>query len=199
MLPSEKESTVKDIFTYDGNLDEAFAGQAVTIRLEDEIDISRGDVIVLHEAQVAFSNRMKAHLVWMSENVMKPGKQYLFKFASKSVAGGFDSIEHKIDVNTFETSEADEVHLNDISVVSLNLEQNVVVDPYISNRATGAFIVVDRLTNITVGAGMIDETLTGGDVHTSDFSEFELELNALIRKHFPHWDAKDIRTLGQKN
>ena len=197
VLPSEKESKVKEIVTYDSNLEEAFAGQSVTLTLEDEIDISRGDVIVHQSDSVTFTNRAKAHLVWMSESAMQKGKQYQFKFASKLVSGAFEDIEYKIDVNTFEQTQVDSAELNDISVVTLSLEQNVVVDPYEQNRATGAFIVIDRLTNITVGAGMVDTALEGGQVVAQDFSEFELELNALIRKHFPHWDAKDIRTLGK--
>ncbi|MFL0809507.1 MAG: sulfate adenylyltransferase subunit CysN [Agarilytica sp.] len=193
VLPSGKSSKVKSIVTYDGDIDQAFVGQAVTLTLEDEIDISRGDMIVLEKDEVTFSNRMRAHLVWMSEDVLQPGKQYWFKFASKTTPGVVSRINHRVDVNTFEHTEADKAELNDIDVVELDLEQHVVIDPYQNNRATGAFIVIDRISNITVGAGMVEEALEKGELTRSEFSEFELELNALVRKHFPHWGAKDLR------
>jgi len=195
-LPSNKSSRVKSIVTYDGDLEEAFIGQAVTLTLEDEIDISRGDVIVQADADVQTAAAMKAHIVWMSESAMSVGKNYLFKFASKVTPGAFSAIEYKVDVNNFERHEVESVKLNDIAKVELQVEQGVLVDPYAINRATGAFIVIDRLTNITVGAGMVEEVVAGAEVATSgDFSAFEVELNTLIRKHFPHWGAKDIRSL----
>ncbi len=195
VLPSGKMSKVKAIVTYDGDLEQAFVDQAVTLTLEDEIDISRGDMIVQADADVEFSNHLKAHLVWMSEAEMKPGKQYLFKFASKVTPGLVSKIDYRVDVNTFEHSDIDIMQLNDIAAVDVSLEQNVVTDPYERNRATGAFIVIDRLTNITVGAGMVDSVLTRQELSRSDYSAFEIELNALIRKHFPHWEAKDISFL----
>lgn len=195
VLPSEKSSRIKEIVTYDGNIDQAFVDQAVTLTLEDEIDISRGDMIVRKDANVNFSNRVRAHLVWMSETAMQPGKQYWFKFASKTTPGHVSGINYRIDVNTFEHLPAEQAELNDIDVVELELEQQVVVDQYQRNRATGAFIVIDRISNITVGAGMVEEILAQGVSTESEFSEFELELNALIRKHFPHWDAKDLSRL----
>ncbi len=129
---------------------------------------------------------------------MTPGRQYWFKFASKTTPGVVESIHHRVDVNTFEEIPSDKANLNDISVVDLSLEQQVVADNYATNRATGAFVVIDRITNITVGAGMIDEVLGENEEKQSEFSAFELELNALIRKHFPHWDAKDLRSLVKK-
>ena len=123
---------------------------------------------------------------------MQPGKQYLFKFASKATAGQVESVNYKIDVNTQEHSPGETLELNDIAVVDVTLSQEVAVDPYPQNRATGGFIVIDRLSNITVGAGMVVETLAGAKMtlSSSDVSEFEIELNALIRKHFPHWGAE---------
>jgi len=89
----------------------------------------------------------------------------------------------------------DSLQLNDIAVVEVGLNQSVVVDPYRANRATGAFIVIDRLTNLTVGAGMVIERLEATATAAAGYSEFELELNALIRKHFPHWEARDLSKL----
>ncbi|MDO6745927.1 sulfate adenylyltransferase subunit CysN [Gilvimarinus sp. 1_MG-2023] len=195
-LPSNKTSKVKEIVTFDGNLEQAFAGQAVTITLEDEIDVSRGDTLVKADDQVEMTSGLKTHVVWMNEKACIPNADYLFKFASKVVNGRFASFDYQIDVNTQEHTDTDQLSLNDIAVGRLSLDQPVVVDNYQRNRATGAFIVIDRLTNITVGAGMVIDTQA--DVSSSavsGHSEFEIELNALIRKHFPHWEAKNLQDL----
>ncbi len=195
-LPSGKSSKVKSIVTYDGDLPRAFVGQAITLTLEDEIDISRGDMLVQASSGVAQANHLQAHLVWMSEVDAKPGNQYLFKFASKLVTGKLDAINYQIDVNTQEQKAVDSLQFNDIALADVVLEQSVVIDAYATNRATGAFIVIDRLTNVTVAAGMVTSALDDAVIAPSAaVSEFELELNALVRKHFPHWGAADLKTL----
>lgn len=199
ILPSGKTSHVKSIVTYDGDLQEAFTGQAVTLTLTTEVDVSRGDMIVLAKDSVPQSNHLKAHLVWMAEKPAHIGGEYLFKFASKLVSGSIETIDYRIDVNTQEQSTVNQLQLNDIAVVDLLLTQPVVADQYKRNRATGAFIVIDRLTNITVGAGMVIDQLDTKEASLSgNFSEFELELNALVRKHFPHWNAIDLKSLISK-
>lgn len=195
VFPSAKTSHVKEIVTYDGNLQEAFAGQAVTITLTDEVDVSRGDMLVLANESIVESNSLRTHIVWMNEKVLNPGTEYLFKFASKVVTGQVSHIEHRIDVNTQETSRVETLQLNDIALVDVNLTQSVVVDKYKLNRATGAFIIIDRLSNITVGAGMVLEVLDAKATNVGNYSAFEVELNALVRKHFPHWEAKDLSFL----
>lgn len=195
VLPSGKTSYVKSIVTYDGELQEAFTGQAVTLTLTTEVDVSRGDMLVLAKDLVPQSNHLKAHIVWMAEKTAQANSEYLFKFASKIVSGVIESIDYRIDVNTQEHSRIEQLQLNDIAVVDLVLTQPVVADKYSNNRATGAFIVIDRLTNITVGAGMVVEQLTATAQATESHSEFEIELNALIRKHFPHWGAADLKSL----
>ncbi|OZY84999.1 sulfate adenylyltransferase subunit CysN [Cellvibrio mixtus] len=198
VLPSGKTSVVKSIVTYDGDLQEAFTGQAVTLTLTTEVDVSRGDMLVLAKDTVPQSNHLKAHIVWMTEKATKANSEYLFKFASKLVSGVIESIDYRVDVNTQEHSQVEQLQLNDIAVVDLVLTQPVVADKYTNNRATGAFIVIDRLTNITVGAGMVVEQLEATEESTASYSDFELELNALIRKHFPHWGAADLKTLLSK-
>lgn len=195
VLPSGKTSNVKSIVTYDGNQDEAFTGQAVTLTLTDEVDVSRGDMLVLAKDDVSQTNHLHTHLVWMTEKNLKPGAEYWFKFASKLVTGEIEAISCRIDVNTQEQTSVDQLQLNDIAIVDLLLTQPVVADPYKQNRATGAFIVIDRLTNLTVGAGMVIDQLASKGVVQTNYSEFELELNALIRKHFPHWGAADLKSL----
>lgn len=197
VLPSKKTSRVKSIVTYEGELEQAFVGQAVTLTLETEIDVSRGDMLVLTNAEVPCSRRMKAHLVWMSETPMATEKQYWFKFASKTTPGVVEAVDYRVDVNSFASTPASAADLNDICVVNLKLEQGVVVDPYLQNRATGAFIIIDRISNITVGAGMVDHILEEKSDMPGNYSPFELELNALIRKHFPHWQAKDLNFLNK--
>ncbi|HSX83776.1 MAG TPA: sulfate adenylyltransferase subunit CysN, partial [Cellvibrio sp.] len=194
-LPSGKTSKVKAIVTYDGDLPEAFAGQAITLTLEDEIDISRGDMVVLAKDEVPQTNHLKAHVVWMNEKACRTHTEYLFKFASKVVSGSVEKIDYRVDVNTQEHTHVDNLQLNDIAVVDVSLNQAVIVDHYPVNRATGAFIVIDRLTNLTVGAGMVIDRLEATATTAVNYSEFELELNALIRKHFPHWDARDLNKL----
>ncbi|GBL05848.1 sulfate adenylyltransferase subunit CysN [Glaciecola sp. KUL10] len=190
-LPSGKTSTVKTISTFDGDLEEGVASNAVTLTLNDEIDISRGDMIVKSDSLPLNSNTYKTHMVWMSEDAMIPNKQYSFKFATKLVSGSVSSVDYLIDVNTLEHTEALHLNLNEIAVADIKLTQNVACDAYTENRATGAFIIIDRLTNGTVGAGMvISETQDQQGQH--EYSEFELEFNQLVRKHFPHWNALDI-------
>ena len=195
-LPSGKTSKVKQVVTFDGDLDEAYAPLAVTLTLEDEIDISRGDMIVKSDNKPLLSTQFKTHLVWMAEEPMMPNKQYMFKFATKTTPGSVAAIDHLIDVNTLEHSQSLHMNLNEIGVVDVKFTQPVPCDPYKRNRATGAFIVIDRLTNGTVGAGMIIDELAKDKLHgATEFSAFELEFNELVRKHFPHWNAIDISKL----
>ena len=195
-LPSGKTSKVKQVVTFDGDLDEAYAPLAVTLTLEDEIDISRGDMIVKSDNKPLLSTQFKTHLVWMAEEPMMPNKQYMFKFATKTTPGSVAAIDHLIDVNTLEQSQSLHMNLNEIGVVDVKFTQPVPCDPYKRNRATGAFIVIDRLTNGTVGAGMIIDELAKDKLHgATEFSAFELEFNELVRKHFPHWNAIDISKL----
>jgi sulfate adenylyltransferase subunit 1 len=193
-LPSGKSSKVKSIVTFDGELETAYPPLAVTITLEDEIDISRGDMIVKADNLPLNSNTYKSTLVWMAEEPMMPNKQYGFKFATKFVPGVVSNINHTIDVNTMHHDEAVHLNLNEIADVDIKLTQDVACDSYQKNQGTGSFIIIDRLSNTTVGAGMIIDEAASTD-NEGEFSEFELEFNALVRKHFPHWQAVDITKL----
>ncbi|GAA5219351.1 sulfate adenylyltransferase subunit CysN [Corallincola platygyrae] len=194
-LPSGKCSKVKSIVTFDGELEEAFAGQAVTLTLEDEIDVSRGDMLVHANNQPAVSDSLEATVVWMSEEPMLPRKQYDFKLASKTTAGSIDDVDYQIDVNTMERNDAVRLNLNEIGQCQISLNQPVAFDNYKSVKGCGSFVIIDRLTNVTVGAGMISGAGKRVDIVRGQYSEFEIELNALVRKHFPHWEAKDILAL----
>jgi sulfate adenylyltransferase subunit 1 (EFTu-like GTPase family) len=165
-LPSGKTSKIKSVVTFDGDLEQAFASMAVTLTLEDEIDVSRGDIILgKQQAAPSIADKFKATIVWMTEQAMVPGRQYVIKLATRSVSGSVSMIHHRIDVNTLEHHDAMELKLNEIGSCTVTVNAPVVFDPYKRNKTTGSFIVIDRLTNVTVGAGMIT-----GDASAEDWS-----------------------------
>ena len=197
VLPSGKTSTVERIVTFDGDLDAAWPGQAITVTLDDEIDISRGDWLVAEDAEVALASAFEADIVWMHEEALAPGRQVDIRLAGRSVSGQVAAIHHQVDVNTLAHHAAERLELNAIARCRVALTAEVPLDDYATSPGTGSFIVIDRLTNVTVGAGMIRglaEAVTrpAGEV---DWAGFELELNALVRKYFPHWEARDLREL----
>jgi bifunctional enzyme CysN/CysC len=147
---------VKSIVTQDGELAEGAAGEAVTITLADEVDISRGDVIAAAGARPEFSDQFAAHLLWMHEEPMLAGRSYLIKVATKTTGASITEIKHKVDVNTFQQLAAKTLALNEVGFVNIATQTPIAFDPFASVPQTGAFIVIDRMSNLTVGAGMID-------------------------------------------
>ncbi len=141
----------------DGDLEEAFAPQSITLVLDSEIDCSRGDMIVRPGNVPKVSNQFDATVVWMSAEPMIPGKSYLFKQTSQTSQGQVDTLRYRVDVNTLHRSPAPELQLNEIGRCSITVNQPIYFDAYRRNRSTGAFIIIDRITNITVGAGMITD------------------------------------------
>ncbi|WDQ18417.1 sulfate adenylyltransferase subunit CysN [Rhodopirellula sp. P2] len=162
VLPSRQKSKVKEIVTYDGNLDEAYAPLAVTLTLEDEIDASRGDMIVRSGNMPRSGSDVEAMLVWMNEEAMVPGKTYLVKHTTQTVPGNVETLAYKVDVNDLHRLPAPTLELNEIGRVRLSLSAPIHYDPYRRNRTTGAIILVDRITNATVAAGMILDRGTTG-------------------------------------
>jgi bifunctional enzyme CysN/CysC len=154
-LPSRKTSRIASIVTYDGELEEAFPPQAVTFTLEDEIDVSRGDMLVRPDDPPLLDTRFTAHIVWMTETPLSSGRQYLIKQTTRTVTGSIPRIHHRIDVNTLEQHSADQLNLNEIGLCDVALNAPIAFDPYAVCKGTGSFIVIDRLTNVTIGAGMI--------------------------------------------
>ncbi len=156
VLPSEKSSKIRSIVTFDGDVQQAFAPMSVTFTLEDEIDVSRGDMLVGQQKQTAcVADKFKAHIVWMHARALVPGRQYTLKLATRSVSGSVAMIHHRIDINTLEHHDASELHLNEIGCCTVSVNAPVVFDAYKTSRSTGSFIIIDRLSNGTVGAGMI--------------------------------------------
>lgn len=196
VLPSGKESTVTRIVTFDGDLEYALPGQAITVTFADEIDISRGDLLVDAAKKPQVTQNVLAHIVWMGEESLQPGRVYDVKLATKKSRGQVEAIRHRIEINKLDELPASELKLNEIGLCEFSLTDPVAFDPYQEIRDTGSFILIDRLTNVTVGAGMIVEGLAAKVVtlagREGQYSEFEVELNALVRKHFPHWQALTI-------
>jgi bifunctional enzyme CysN/CysC len=157
VLPSKRTSRVKRLVTQDGDLDEAFCPQSITVVLDDEVDCSRGDMIVRPGNVPKSSNQFDATIVWLNADALLPGKSYLFKHTSQTIPGQIDSLRYRVDVNTLHRSPAPELQLNEIGRCSITLSQSIYFDAYKRNRSTGAFIIIDRLTNATVGAGMITD------------------------------------------
>jgi bifunctional enzyme CysN/CysC len=154
-LPSRRMSRVRSITTYDGELEEAGARQAVTVTLEDELDISRGDILVHSDRAPSVADRFDAHLIWMADAPLLPGKQYDFKLGTRYVPGTIEQIHHRIDVNDLSEHAAQELRLNEIALCRVVLGEQVAFDAYDTCRGTGGFIVIDRLQHGTAGAGMI--------------------------------------------
>ncbi len=181
---SGKTSKISRIVTMDGDLDFASTGDAVTITLADEIDASRGDVFADPASRPEVADQFAAHLIWMSEDTMLPGRPYLLKIGRKTVTATITDIKHKVDVNTFQYIAAKGLELNEIAFCSLSLSEPVAFDPYEINRQTGSFILIDRFSNQTIGAGMV--------------------WFALRRSSNIHWQALDVNKqsraglMGQK-
>lgn len=158
-LPSGKESHIDRIYTHDGDLEQAVAGQSVTLTLTDEIDISRGDLICQASQPASVANQFEVTVVWMNDEPMLPGRTYLMKCGTKTVSATLTDIKYQVNVNTLEHTAAKKLELNAIGVCTINLDQNIPFDPYEENHDTGSFILIDRLTYNTMGAGMIHFSL----------------------------------------
>ncbi|HET9267071.1 MAG TPA: sulfate adenylyltransferase subunit CysN [Vicinamibacterales bacterium] len=172
VLPSARTSTVQTIVNGFDETPKAFAGQAVTIVLRDEVDVSRGDVLVAAGERPSVADQFEATVIWMSEQPMLPGRSYLLKTTTQTVAATLAPLKYKVNVNTLERTAATRLELNDIGVCGLELAKPIVFEPYRENRELGGFILIDRISNATVGAGLL---------HFS-----------LRRAHNVHWQALDV-------
>ena len=163
---SGRESTVSRIVTYDGDLPEAHAGDAVTITLADEVDVARGDLLVQPSARPEVSEQFAAHLLWMAEEPLLPGRDYLMRIGTQYAPCKVSALKHKVDVDSLEHLAGRTLALNEIGFCNFSTSTPIAFDPYAENRETGAFILIDRYTNATVGAGMISFGLRrAGNIH----------------------------------
>jgi bifunctional enzyme CysN/CysC len=172
VLPSGRESTVDRIVTLGGDLPQAVAGQSVTLTLQDEIDVSRGDVLARADAPPAVADQFEATVVWMDDEAMLPGRPYLMKLGTRTVGASITEPKYKVNVNTLEKLAAKRLELNEIGVCNLSLDAPIAFDPYAENRELGGFILIDRISNRTVAAGMLHF--------------------ALRRSQNVHWQALDV-------
>ncbi|MQP76659.1 sulfate adenylyltransferase subunit CysN [Stenotrophomonas sp. MYb238] len=166
VLPSARRSTVREVLGPDGPLDAATAGQAVTLTLADEIDVSRGDVIAAAGDPPEVADQFAAHVLWMDDAALLPGRPYWLQIGSRTVAASVSEIKHRIDVNTQDKLAAKRLELNEVGYCNLSLDEPIAFEPYARNRALGGFILIDRQSNATVAAGTLDFALRrAGNVH----------------------------------
>ncbi|WP_289078814.1 sulfate adenylyltransferase subunit CysN [uncultured Thalassospira sp.] len=156
---SGQTSKIKEIVTFDGNLDEAIAGQAITLTLEDEIDISRGDVLAASDAKPEFADQFEARIIWMHEDHLLPGRPYLIKMGAQVTSAQISDLKYKVNVNTLEHVAGKTLELNEVGIANISADKALAFDPYDENRHSGRFIIIDRFTNATVGAGMVNHSL----------------------------------------
>ncbi|EMK5831873.1 sulfate adenylyltransferase subunit CysN [Citrobacter sedlakii] len=192
VLPSGVESSVARIVTFDGDLEQAFAGEAITLVLKDEIDISRGDLLLDAGDTLPAVQRAAVDVVWMAEQPLAAGQSYEVKIAGKKTRARIDGVQYQVDINNLTQREVENLPLNGIGLVNLTFDEPLVLDTYSQNPVTGGLIFIDRLSNVTVGAGMVREPIAQAATAPTGYSDFELELNALVRRHFPHWGARDL-------
>jgi len=185
VLPSGSESTVARIVTYDGDLDEAVAGESITITLCDEVDISRADVIAAAGDPPGVADQFESHIVWMSEDEMLPGRRYLVKLGATTVGATIDHPKHRVNVNTLEHVAARTLAPNEIAVCNLYLDRPVPYDRYVDNRDLGGFIVIDRMTNTTVGAGLLHFALRRAENVHWQAVEINQNARAALKGHRP--------------
>ena len=172
-LPSRQKSIIRTIYGPDGELQEAFSPMAITVTLEDKIDVSRGDMLVPINNMPHIGNEFEAMVVWMHEDAARPGQSYVVKHSCSMIPGVLSDIRYKIDVNTMksvkgvdeDSAAIDSLDLNEIGRCHITLHRPIAFDPYDRNRATGSFIIVDRLTNVTIGAGMIVDRIVSKSDH----------------------------------
>ncbi len=173
-LPSGRQSRVKQIVTYDGELQEAFAPQSVTLTLEDEIDLSRGEMLVRSGELPTLGHHLRAMLVWMDEEPLDSGKAFFLKHTTHTMRARLHRLHHRIDINTGERVAAEGMRLNEICEVSISAAAPLIFDPYKRNRQTGAFILIDPVTNFTSAVGMI---LGAEEQELSDEDRVEISLS----------------------
>jgi bifunctional enzyme CysN/CysC len=178
-LPSGRTSRVTRIVDYEKDLDVAVAGQSITLTLADEIDVSRGDVLAAADSPPAVSDQFQATIIWMHDEPMLRGRPYIIKLGTRTLTGSITTPRHKVNVNTLERLAAKQLELNEIGVCNLSFDRAIPFDPYAENRETGGFILIDKLSNDTVGAGLLNF--------------------ALRRAENIHWQALDVNKTARSS
>ena len=196
-LPSMKRSRIKSIVTYEGELEEAFCPQCVTLTLEDEIDISRGEMIVHPDNLPNIGRHFETMLVWMDEEPMDRGKQFFLKHNTNTTRATIDAIQYRVDVNTMEHLEGADFRLNEIGCVRITTAKTLFFDAYAKNKATGAFILIDPITNNTSAVGMIMRPLEMEDINQADVPTLDLPRLGIAPDHYGAIDTA-VRELARQ-
>jgi bifunctional enzyme CysN/CysC len=185
VAPSGVQSAIERIVTYDGDLERATAGQSVTVTLTDEIDVSRGDVIAGVYAPPRTGSQFEATVVWMAEEPMPRGRSYLLRVGTATAVSTVAPLKYKLDVDTLARLPAEELRLNEIGVCEVELDRPIAFDPYKDNRNTGGFVLIDRVTNATVGAGMLHFELRRSHNLSWQAVEVDKDAHARLKGHRP--------------
>lgn len=183
-LPSKKTSRVKSIVTYEGELDYAFCPQCVTITLEDEIDISRGEMLVKPDNLPFIGRNIQTKLVWMDEEPMNRNKQFFLKIGTNTTRATINAVDYRIDINTMEQLEGKDFCLNEIGHVQITTAKTLFFDDYKQNRATGAFVLIDPITNNTCAVGMIEKPLNEEELLSEDLPTLDLKKLGIEPEHY---------------
>lgn len=183
-LPSKKTSRVKSIVTYEGKLDYAFCPQCVTITLEDEIDISRGEMLVKPDNLPFIGRNIQTKLVWMDEEPMNRNKQFFLKIGTNTTRATINAVDYRIDINTMEQLEGKDFCLNEIGQVQITTAKTLFFDDYKQNRATGAFVLIDPITNNTCAVGMIEKPLNEEELLSEDLPTIDLKKLGIEPEHY---------------
>lgn len=197
-LPSKKTSRVKSIVTYEGELDYAFCPQCVTITLEDEIDISRGEMLVKPDNLPFIGRNIQTKLVWMDEEPMNRNKQFFLKIGTNTTRATINAVDYRIDINTMEQLEGKDFCLNEIGQVQITTAKTLFFDDYKQNRATGAFVLIDPITNNTCAVGMIEKPLNEEELLSEDLPTLDLKKLGIEPEHYEAIElaAKELSRQG---
>lgn len=197
-LPSKKTSRVKSIVTYEGELDYAFCPQCVTITLEDEIDISRGEMLVKPDNLPFIGRNIQTKLVWMDEEPMNRNKQFFLKIGTNTTRATINAVDYRIDINTMEQLEGKDFCLNEIGQVQITTAKTLFFDDYKQNRATGAFILIDPITNNTCAVGMIEKPINEEELLSEDLPTLDLKKLGIDPEHYEAIElaAKELSRQG---
>lgn len=197
-LPSKKTSRVKSIVTYEGELDYAFCPQCVTITLEDEIDISRGEMLVKPDNLPFIGRNIQTKLVWMDEEPMNRNKQFFLKIGTNTTRATINAVDYRIDINTMDQLEGKDFCLNEIGQVQITTAKTLFFDDYKQNRATGAFILIDPITNNTCAVGMIEKPINEEELLSEDLPTLDLKKLGIEPEHYEAIElaAKELSRQG---
>ncbi|URJ29275.1 sulfate adenylyltransferase subunit CysN [Blochmannia endosymbiont of Camponotus modoc] len=193
IFPSNTTSTIKRIIKFNADQTHAGAKEAIAITLEDDLDVSRGDMIIDSNVTITPVQNALVDVVWMKKEALKKNQYFNVKIATKVIRAQVKHIEYQIDVNTLQSQKTNTISLNGIGLVRLLFDEPLILDQFSHYPTTGSMIFIDLLTNETVGAGMVRAPIARHKFkHNKNYSEFELALHEFIRFHFPHWNIQDL-------